>query len=262
MAARGQLALARSAATEAVHHFSTAVALVEGSPEVNPATLLGLQLPLAGAYSMQLGLGAPETGAAFERARELCSEVGRTPELAPALFGLWRYFVVRPAFDTCQSLCEELLALPGDDDPTLSVLGHYGLGFVCYNRGEFERACEHFDAALAQYNVKQRRHAYGAGQDSAVSCLSYRAWERWTSGYPERAKDDVGRAIELAQTIEHPFTLAFVHVVTGLLHVLLRDIEGVRTSAAEALSVCAQHGFPTVARVGHGAKRLRLRAHR
>lgn len=58
----GQMALERSAGTEAVHHFGQAIELAGTRPESNPSELLALQLPLAAAYSMQLGLGAAETG--------------------------------------------------------------------------------------------------------------------------------------------------------------------------------------------------------
>ena len=38
------------------------------------------------------GQAAPEVGQAYTRARELCQQVGETPQLFPMLFGLWRFY--------------------------------------------------------------------------------------------------------------------------------------------------------------------------
>ena len=43
------------------------------------------------------GQGVPEVERAYTRARELCQQVGETPELFPVLWGLWRFYLVRAA---------------------------------------------------------------------------------------------------------------------------------------------------------------------
>ena len=39
------------------------------------------------------GYAAPEVEHAYTRARELCQQVGETPQLFPVLLGLWRFYV-------------------------------------------------------------------------------------------------------------------------------------------------------------------------
>ena len=41
------------------------------------------------------GHAAPEVGQAYTRARELCQQMGETPQLFPVLLGLWRFYLVR-----------------------------------------------------------------------------------------------------------------------------------------------------------------------
>jgi predicted ATPase len=55
---------------------------------------LDLQTTLGPALMAIRGNAAPEVGHAYARARELCQQVGETPELFPVLFGLWRFYYV------------------------------------------------------------------------------------------------------------------------------------------------------------------------
>ena len=41
------------------------------------------------------GYAAPEVEHAYTRARELCQQVGETPQLFPVLWGLWLFYLVR-----------------------------------------------------------------------------------------------------------------------------------------------------------------------
>ena len=39
------------------------------------------------------GYAAPEVEKAYTRARELCQQVGETPQLFPVLWGLWVFYL-------------------------------------------------------------------------------------------------------------------------------------------------------------------------
>jgi predicted ATPase len=60
---------------------------------------------------MTKGQAAPEVEHAYTRARELCQEMGETPELAPVLYGLWRFYLARPQLHTAREIGETLLRL-------------------------------------------------------------------------------------------------------------------------------------------------------
>ena len=47
-------------------------------------------------HSIHKGHAAPEVGETYNRVLELCGQVGETSHLFPALFGLWRFYFLRP----------------------------------------------------------------------------------------------------------------------------------------------------------------------
>ena len=55
------------------------------------------------------GFAAPETVRAYERARQLCSQLGGTPRVIPALWGLWGYFATQGNLRRARQVGEELL---------------------------------------------------------------------------------------------------------------------------------------------------------
>jgi predicted ATPase len=93
----GQRAIQRSAHVEAVNHLTKGLAVLAALPDTAERTQheLVLQTTLGAALMAARGQGAPEVGQAYARARELCRQVGETPQLFPVLFGLWRFYLMR-----------------------------------------------------------------------------------------------------------------------------------------------------------------------
>ena len=87
----GQQAVQRSANAEAITHLTTALELLKTLPDTPERAQqeLTLQLTLGAPLMATKGFAAPEVEAAYTRARELCQQVGETPQLFPVLFGLW-----------------------------------------------------------------------------------------------------------------------------------------------------------------------------
>jgi len=124
----GQRALERSANLEAVSHCTTGIELLKTLPETPARTQqsLTLYIALGAALLMTKGQAAPEVEQAYTQARALCQQVGETPELVPVLYGLWRFYVLRPQLHTACELAETLLHLAQcTDDPALAVMAHY-----------------------------------------------------------------------------------------------------------------------------------------
>ena len=57
------------------------------------------------------GWTAPEVERAYTRAHELCRQLGETPDLFPALWGLWLFHIARGEIQTARNLGEQLLGL-------------------------------------------------------------------------------------------------------------------------------------------------------
>ena len=85
----GQRSLERSALVEAVGQLRKGLALVANLPEgvTRMQHELDLQIALGKAMIATNGYGAPETGEAFNRARSLCEQLDRPPQLVSVLHG-------------------------------------------------------------------------------------------------------------------------------------------------------------------------------
>ncbi|MBI3797632.1 MAG: AAA family ATPase, partial [Deltaproteobacteria bacterium] len=109
----GQRASQRSAYTEAVSHLTKGLQLLQALPET-PERIqqeLTLQLTLGTALQATQGYATPEVGRVYARARELCGQVGETPQLFSALWGVKVFYIVRAELQTARELGEQLLRL-------------------------------------------------------------------------------------------------------------------------------------------------------
>jgi predicted ATPase len=109
----GQRALARSANAEAVQHLTKGLELVVTLPETTTRARqeLDLQIALGPALVATKGQASPEVLHAYARARELCQQVGETPQLFQVLRGLWLFYLLRLELQTARELGKQLLTL-------------------------------------------------------------------------------------------------------------------------------------------------------
>jgi len=91
----GQQASERSANVEAISHFTTGIGLLKTLPETPERTqyALTMHIALGATLLMPKGHAAPEMEHAYTQAYALCQQMGETSQLAPVLFGLWRYYI-------------------------------------------------------------------------------------------------------------------------------------------------------------------------
>ena len=107
----GQQAVQRSAYAEAITHLTTALELLKTLPDTPERTQqeLTLQIALGAAVDGYQRLCSPEVERAYTRARELCQQVGETPQLFPVLLGLWVFYLRAGGVQTARELAEQLL---------------------------------------------------------------------------------------------------------------------------------------------------------
>src|SRR5262249_15498892 len=175
----GQQAVQRSAYTEAISHLSNASESLKtllDTPE-RAQREITLQTTLALALMATQGQAAPEVERAYTRARELCQQLGQTPQLFPTLSGLCGFYLVRGELPTTRELGERLLSLAQcEQDPALLLRAHGVLGFTLYYLGEFASAREHSEQAIALYDSQQ--HYFSAFNPGvvALSCAALALW--------------------------------------------------------------------------------------
>src|SRR4029077_6816189 len=148
---------------------------------------LELQLAVGPALIAVKGWAASETERAYTRARELCDRLGDSPELFPALFGMWAIYLDRGEFRTAYELAEQLLRAQSAHDPALLAYARLARGATSYWMGMFLPAREYLESAITLYDPERhRRLIFRYGYDAGVASLSYAAWTLWPLGYSDR----------------------------------------------------------------------------
>jgi predicted ATPase/class 3 adenylate cyclase len=244
----GAHASERSAYLEAVSHVSTGLTLLTTLPATSAHTqqALALYSALGTALLVTKGQAAPEVEHAYSQARALCQQVGETPELVPALFGLWRFYGIRSQLHTARELGDTLLRLAHQaHDPARAGIAHYAYGFTRFCLGALPAARAHLEQGIAAAAPDQRRTpVVHLGQDTGVACRSHAAVTLWLLGYPAHALARLREALACAHTLAHPYSLAFAQCRAAFVMQFRKDVPAVHEHAAAAVALATTQGFP------------------
>lgn len=207
----GENALYCSALTEAIAHLNKGLALLHTLPDSPERTEreLTLRVILGAPLLIRKGYTAPEVKRTYARAYRLCQQVGESPQLFPALFGLFRYYLRHAQLRTARELAERLVQLAQQDSEPLFLPAAYAaLGAVLFHLGEFPAAREAIELGIAGYD--RRLHgplAFQYEEDAGVICQDFAAWVLHVLGYFDLALTRTHTAFTLAQDLSHPHTL-------------------------------------------------------
>jgi predicted ATPase len=250
----GQQAAQRFANAEAINHLTNALELLKTLPDTPERTQqeLTLQIALGVPLAAVRGHSAPQVGAVYTRARELCQQVGKTPQLFVALGGLWQFYVLRAQLQPAYELGEQLLSLAQSvQDPALLPEAHRALGETLFDLGELAAAQKYLEQGVALYDPQQHRsHAFLYGLDPGVACLSFAALALWSLGYPEQALKKNHEALTLARELAHLYSLAFALNFTAWLHQLCREGPTAQEQAEAAMTLSTEQGFALLLAMG------------
>jgi predicted ATPase len=243
----GQRALEGSAHAEAVAHLTQGLAVLTTLPET-PARLqqeLDLQVALGTALHATKGHAAAEMERAYARARELCAQLGDTPQVFPVLRGLVQYYQNRGDLQTVTQLGEQLLRVAqAQSDPAHLLSAHYQLGSVLFWRGEPAAARTHHTQVLAFYDPQAHRAlAVRYGNDLGVGSGSVLARALWYLGSPDQALQHSQAARTLAEEEAHPYSLAQALFAAAIVHQCRREVLAAHEQAAALTTLATEQGF-------------------
>jgi predicted ATPase len=244
----GTRALQLSAYHEAVTDFSEGLALLKNLPqnqESDQQELL-LQLMLGQALIATEGYAAEKVEIAFKRAKEICERLGETPQMFPALWGLWSFYVVKGQYSDALMLAQNLLQLAESiNDQDLRLFAHFAVGNTSFILGRLEEALDHLSWVEDHYEVATHSSlAVMYGQDPAVTALSWKSCAEWLMGYPDKAVETIEAAIKLARQLDHSFSLAYALYCATWLFQLRQESDSLQTYAQELIPLSKTYGFP------------------
>jgi predicted ATPase len=249
----GDQALRRSAFKEAAAHLGKAIELADklaaAAPSAAPgSSRLRLQTSLGNALIWAKGYPAPETRAAFARARELASRVEDVSERFSAYYGLWVGHLARgepvPMREMAELFLREAAARP---DCPETLIAQRISGVTCLYFGDFAGAHEHFQKTIELYD--QARHGDFAnrfGQDPRATAEIFDALALWVLGRIDEALPLAEHALADAESTAHASTIAFVLAVAALLGLVRCNPEAVATYGQAFADIVSRYDFPAI----------------
>jgi predicted ATPase len=225
-------------------------ALSESDEVKNAAAMrqrrLHLQTKLGNALIWAKGYQAPETSAAFARARELASRVEDLSERFSAYYGLWVGHLTRaepaPLREIAELFLRETAARP---DCPEALIGYRIFGATCWYFGEFAAAHEHFQKTVALYNpARHGDFANRSGHDPRAHAEIMDALALWALGEVGDSLRLADRALPDAASAAHIPTMALVLEFRALLGLLRRSLEAAAADGKALADIASQYDLP------------------
>jgi class 3 adenylate cyclase/predicted ATPase len=244
----GQRALSHSANVEAIASFRRALQLLYTLPETPDRNKREIEIQLALGIPLIAvqGYASVETREAFSRARSLCLKLGDAPEYFQALFGLWGHSWMSGKNDDALHMADEFMSRARALSETVPLMvAHRVMGSTLLTVGDFQSSADHFENTIrlsSQGQGRQPLYNLYMVEPKAASLLLL-SWDLWFLGYPDRSLARVSEALDLAQTLGQPYTIAFAHYMTSVVHLLRGDAIRAAAAAERSLEMSQEQRF-------------------
>jgi class 3 adenylate cyclase len=245
----------RLAFAESVANLGSALAEAERVTDPARRTELKLeaQLRLGVALVMHKGPQSSEAELALEEARTLARTANAGPQLFQATWGLYLNAARNQRLDKAELISEDLMTISrdiGDEDLKFEAL-HHRWGFV-YFKGQTEEMFRCASDGIEQYD-RDRHHRFSylyAGHDPGACAHCVRALALGLVGRARSMRPALDDGLALANSLQHPLTLAFFNSVACFGLHMVGDVEGSREFAERLVQISARYDFPATRAVG------------
>lgn len=253
----GEKAASLSAGIEAAHHYRNGLKQVKNLTDDagRIATELNLQVGLGRAIISSEGYSVAEVRTTYLRVMELCQQVGETPHILDALFGLWANNATRGETRESLAIAEQVRQIgemSGNDD--IIIEGDLITAVSMYQSADFEECRNYLDLVIARHDpVRHGPHAAMFGQEPGMSGRCYYTILLWTMGYADQALELAETVIVDARELEHMHNLAFVLFHLARFYADYGDLEKTEALTTECISLSDRPnlGFKTWLAYGH-----------
>jgi predicted ATPase len=244
----GKRSAARSAIREALVQFEKGLALLQLMPESadHQQKELDLQCELGSVRLAAYGYGAAQTGAAYDRARDLWWHLGSPPGFLRVPWGQWMYHINGGDLDAAQRFAEELLHLSHQKAGSSGEpLGHLCVG-VCHNlRGVFRFCRAQLTEVPRLCDLAQHRSlVLQTGVHPPAIALGHLGLALWCLGYPDQALATTVAGINRSRREKHQPSLS-TSLSLAMRAISLAGNDALLAQVANELAVMgAELGFP------------------
>jgi class 3 adenylate cyclase/DNA-binding response OmpR family regulator/predicted ATPase len=247
LVAAAEAALLRSTSLEALSNLAQARELIAGLPESRERLQLELKLEitLARALLARSGYTAPETRAAYRRAREDCEALGDQSLLPLTMHGQWVCNWIAANHSAALEEAQRLHAWgQKNDEPVGLAVGHSDIGLTLATLGELTQARHHLEQALQinKFALPGREPFVASHVDAHISTWCFLQHCLLLLGFPDQAERAGKQAAALKPDNLYSQALAQTRLIR--MRVLSRDPEGTYFEALELLRVAEQQGYP------------------
>ena len=243
----GRRSAARSAMAEAAAQLQKGLDQLALLPEDRKRQRQELEFcsALGAALRAVKGQGAPETGHAYARARELWEQLDFPAEFLHVTHGQSIYHATRGELDLAERLDDELLRLSGQrNDSAGLVLGHYSSGRTLMFAGRFAPSRSHLEEALALYDpISHRALVNQIGIYPQLVSQAFLGIVLFCLGFPDQALAQSSTAVVQARGLAHPASVA-VSLTLGCVMFSLAGANAALSEWADQLdAVATEQGF-------------------
>ena len=248
-----QQALKRSAYSEAIAHLGKAVAIADGLPDEPGRTMnrLHLQIAYGRALRGNLGHSAPETVAAWTRARQFAADINDPVELAPIHSGLFNANLTHGEIVPMRELAEAIMSAANrrPESPVAAVVAHWTSGVTCWFGGDYLNARVHLEQALAIYGAEPNPETFRASTlDLPFVIKRFLALVLWPVGKIDRSRRLAAEAVRASgekRALSQANALVHKAVFDGLCGGMLQQTETIL-----ALALAREHIMPLYVAAG------------
>ncbi len=244
----GDQAVNRSAYAEAIAHFTAGLELARSLPPQDGLRWqLDFWLKLGSASVIVRGLQSTEVETAYANAAGIGEELGDGPASFQAKWGLWINANVRRQTALARDRANELVSLAQQSgDRELLLEAYHCQLSTAHFRGDVRGVLEGSRHTISVYDVTQHRHlahAFGA-HDPCVCAHAQCGNARQLSGEGYQARQHFMQALALAETLDHPTSLAHGLHSTSMGHQFGGDREAAYAAAHRAAALADKFNLP------------------
>jgi predicted ATPase len=241
--------LRRSAGSEALKHFSNALPLLEEMPDSTERWQQERDIRLGLGTALIIARGFRSAGHQivehYDRAVTLGRGLGDDKKLFRAMWGNWYTNLITGQTEQALGMANELVELAERlADPDLMLEAYHSRWANSHVLGLNSITLADTEHGIALYDPERHHaHAYDyGGHDTGVCAYAQSAITLWITGFAEKATRMSVAAIELAERLGHPPSLAHAAWWSATLWQFLRASEPCREHAELTIRIAREQG--------------------